>query len=46
MSCAYGFQLKAQKVLFVGTTPVKAILCYTAVKSDHYKRELKTSQVS
>lgn len=39
MSCAYGFQLTAQKVLFVGT----AILCYTTVKTDHYKHELQTS---
>lgn len=46
MSSAYGFQLKAQKVLFVGTAPVKAILRYTTVKTDHYKHELQTSQVS
>lgn len=46
MSCAYGFQLKAQKVLFVGTAPVKAILCYTTVKTDHHRHKLQTSQAS
>lgn len=46
MSRAHGFQLKEQKVLFVGTAPVKAIVCYTIVKTDHCKCELQTSQVS
>lgn len=46
MSCVYRFQLKEQKVLSMGTAPVKAILCYTTAKTDHYKCESQTSQVS
>lgn len=46
MSCTHGFQLKAQEVLLVGTAPVKTILCYTAVKTDHRRHKLQTSQVS
>lgn len=34
MPCAYEFHLKTQKFLFVGTAPVKAILCYTTVKTE------------
>lgn len=46
MTWAHGFLLKAQKVLLVGTAPGKANLCHTAVKTGHYKCELKMTQVS
>lgn len=45
MTCAHGFQLKAQQLL-VDTAPGKANLCHTAAKTDHYKHELKNKYLN